>query len=283
MMLGIRKGFIATIAVLAMSCFFVFPTVFAAKSDMDAVSLAKSYIGNKYSQGGQSPSTGFDSSGLVYYIYHQLLGYDVPRDLKQQSMMKGTTIDKIKSLKYGDILFFGNGHAEFTGIYIGNNKFIMANYTFGKVMERQLTGFYKNQFLYAKRVLTDADHKRAKVMVEARKHLGTPYEFGAKVGQTKTFDCSSLVKHVYEQIGVTMTRVSKNQAKQGTYVSKSNLKVGDLVFFTTPRTGKEIGHVGIYAGNGQMIHTYGEGGVKFTPLDKPYWKNRYVTARRVIH
>lgn len=131
-------------------------------------------------------------------------------------------------------------------------------------------------------VQSDEETLKAKLIAEAEKHLGTPYEFGAKVGQMNTFDCSSFVKHVFKQIGIELPRVSKDQAKVGRFVSLSQLEVGDLVFFTTPRTGNEIGHVGIYAGNGQFIHTYGEGGVKYTPMDHAYWKSRYVTARRVI-
>jgi len=47
--------------------------------------------------------------------------------------------------------------------------------------------------------------------------------------------------------------ISRDQAKEGTFVSKSNLQTGDLVFFTTVDSGKNIGHVGIYVGNGNMI------------------------------
>ena len=81
----------------------------------------------------------------------------------------------------------------------------------------------------------------------------------------------SFVKTVFAEYGITLPRVSRDQAKEGKFVSKSNLQTGDLVFFTTVDSGKNIGHVGIYVGNGNMIHTYGEGGVKFTSMNKEWW------------
>ena len=70
--------------------------------------------------------------------------------------------------------------------------------------------------------------------------------------------------------------------KTGKFVSKNNLIVGDLVFFTTTDSNGKIGHVGIYTGDGQMIHTYGDGGVRYVSIYKDWWKDHYVTARRVI-
>ena len=91
-------------------------------------------------------------------------------------------------------------------------------------------------------------------------------------------DCSSFTKTVFAEYGITLPRVSRDQAKEGTFVSKSNLQAGDLVFFTTVDSGKNIGHVGIYVGDGMMIHTYGAGGVKFTSINKEWWADHYVTG-----
>jgi len=115
----------------------------------------------------------------------------------------------------------------------------------------------------------------------ADNYLGTPYRFGASTSTTRYFDCSSFTKHVFKQFGYNLPRTAKAQAKVGRYVSKSNLKKGDLVFFKVPSRGRGIGHVGIYVGNGKMIHTYGAGGVKFSSINTSYWKSNYVTARRL--
>lgn len=126
--------------------------------------------------------------------------------------------------------------------------------------------------------------KAKAIIATGNKYLGRPYVFGASTKTTKAFDCSSFVKHVYKRHGITLPRTSKAQAKQGTYVAKKNLKVGDLVFFnTSSRNGKGVDHVAIYAGNGKILHTYKKGvGVTYSKLNSKYWKDRYVTARRVI-
>lgn len=121
-----------------------------------------------------------------------------------------------------------------------------------------------------------ADH----IISLGKRYMGTPYKFGSKVGQTRTFDCSTLTKYIYGKYGITLPRTAAQQSKVGSYVSKSNLKKGDLVFFSVPgRSG--VGHVGVYLGNNKMLNTYGAGGVKITTLNS-YWNSHYMTARRVI-
>ncbi|SFI48633.1 NlpC/P60 family protein [Paenibacillus sp. UNC496MF] len=112
-------------------------------------------------------------------------------------------------------------------------------------------------------------------------YLGTPYKFGVSTSTTRYFDCSSFTKRVFKKLGYNLPRTARDQAKVGRYVSKKNLKKGDLVFFKVPSRGNFIGHVGIYAGNGKMLNTYGSGGVKFTNMNSSYWKKNYATARRL--
>ena len=115
------------------------------------------------------------------------------------------------------------------------------------------------------------------------KHLGKPYVFGAKAGITSRFDCSSFTQYIFKKNGVKLPRVSRNQAKMGKYVAKKNLKKGDLVFFSTPGSKGKIGHVAVYAGKGKILHTYKKGvGVTYSKLNSTWWKNHYITARRVL-
>ncbi|GMK37894.1 hypothetical protein PCCS19_09480 [Paenibacillus sp. CCS19] len=118
--------------------------------------------------------------------------------------------------------------------------------------------------------------EKSKITSVAKKYLGTPYKFGASTSTTAVFDCSSFTKRVFSTIGVKLPRDTKQQIKVGSYVSKSNLQVGDLVFFYSPTH-----HVGIYIGNGKMIHTYGAGGVKISSITSGWWSKYYNTARRV--
>ncbi|SDC53871.1 Cell wall-associated hydrolase, NlpC family [Paenibacillus sp. UNCCL117] len=119
--------------------------------------------------------------------------------------------------------------------------------------------------------------KAQSVIATAKQYLNKPYKYGAALGQTRNFDCSSFVWTVFKRYGKTLPRTAKEQSKVGTYVSKANLKPGDLVFFYSP-----IHHVGIYIGNGKMIHTYGSPGVTITDINKDWWKKNYATARRVM-
>ncbi|MBU5672501.1 C40 family peptidase [Paenibacillus brevis] len=114
--------------------------------------------------------------------------------------------------------------------------------------------------------------------------MGTPYKFGASTSTTKVFDCSSFMKHIFKKYGVTLPRTSVQQSKVGVAVSKSNLKAGDLVFFSSGSrsTGKNITHVAVYMGNGKILHTYGSPGVTISNLNSTFWKNAYVKARRVL-
>jgi peptidoglycan DL-endopeptidase LytE len=256
-------------------------TAHGAADDMDAVSLTREMVGTDYAKGQETPSRGFDASGLVHYIY-ETLDYDIPRLMSAQYKMDKPFIKSLNSIEPGDLIFFGNnGYISFNGIYMGNNQFVMASKAKDEVVTRSLNA-YKDQFIGARRVLSSMDRLRVNIILDARKYLGTPYVFGAKYGQTETFDCSSFVKTVYAQNGIDLPRVSRNQALEGKYISRSNLQVGDLVFFTTKDSGSKIGHVGIYVGDGMMIHTYGDGGVKYSTIESGWWNNHYVTARRMI-
>ncbi|WNR44808.1 C40 family peptidase [Paenibacillus roseipurpureus] len=256
-------------------------SAYAANDDMDAVSLAKKMIGVDYTKSDETPSAGFDSSGLIYYVYGTL-NYTVPRTLSGQFNMKSTKIRKIDKAEPGDLLFFGSGtKPTFAGIYIGSGKIVMASKSKDEVVTRNVSEL-KGRFIGGRSILNAKDRLKAELILTAQKYLGTPYVFGAKYGQTKTMDCSSFTKTVFAEYGITLPRVSRDQAKEGVYVSKSNLQTGDLVFFTTVDSGKNIGHVGIYVGDGMMIHTYGEGGVKYTSINKEWWADHYVTARRIL-
>jgi cell wall-associated NlpC family hydrolase len=254
----------------------------AAYDDMDAVSLSKKLVGKDYTLGGESTGGGFDTSGMNYYVF-KMLDYKMPRALDDQFKMDKPLIKSLANVTEGDVLFFGKGKdPSFSAIYIGDDKIVMASKSKDEVVTYNIDT-YRSQFIGARRVLDQNDQKRVKLVLTARKYLGTPYDFGAKYGQTRTFDCSSFMKWIFTKYDIELPRVSRDQAKEGKYVSKSNLDTGDLVFFTTKDSKGKIGHVGMYVGNGMMIHTYGEGGVKYSTIDSGWWEEHYVTARRVIN
>ncbi|MFC5402174.1 NlpC/P60 family protein [Cohnella soli] len=123
------------------------------------------------------------------------------------------------------------------------------------------------------------------VIAFARKYLGKVYEFGtATYSESGTFDCSSFTQYVFERFGVTLPRVARQQAESGTYVSRDNLHPGDLLFFYVPgrfKSDETVGHVGIYMGDGNMIHASPkpQDGVQITPINKAYWKTTFLYAK----
>ncbi|WP_409343149.1 C40 family peptidase [Paenibacillus sp. MBLB4367] len=113
-------------------------------------------------------------------------------------------------------------------------------------------------------------------------YLGRPYKFGASTSTTASFDCSSFTQHVFKHFGISLPRTSSQQSKVGKYVPKSQLRKGDLVFFSTAGSKGKVAHVGIYAGNGKFLNTYGNPqGVTFSNINSSWWKSHYITARRV--
>lgn len=113
-------------------------------------------------------------------------------------------------------------------------------------------------------------------------YLGKPYKWGALLGDTRSFDCSSFTAQVFKEIGIVIPRVSRDQAKKGINVPFEQLVKGDLVFFDTSGLNDgSISHVSIYAGSGKLLHAYSKG-VGYSDLNYHYWKNAYVSSKRII-
>ncbi|BBI32386.1 C40 family peptidase [Cohnella abietis] len=130
------------------------------------------------------------------------------------------------------------------------------------------------------------DSKGDNVITFAKKYLGVKYEFGTgKYSETGNFDCSSFTQYVFNHFNVDLPRVAQQQADGGTYIARDNLRAGDLMFFYVPgrfKSNDTVGHVGIYMGDENMIHAspLPEDGVQVTPINKAYWKETFMYAKR---
>lgn len=95
-------------------------------------------------------------------------------------------------------------------------------------------------------------------------------------------DCSGFVYRLYKDgLGIKLPRSTELQSQLGEHVSKSQLKVGDLVFFKTGGLFKSR-HVGIYAGGNQFIHASTSRGVMKSSLNTPYWREAYWQSKRIL-
>lgn len=111
------------------------------------------------------------------------------------------------------------------------------------------------------------------VVSYAKTYLGAKYVYGGD--GPNSFDCSGFTQYIYKKFGVSLPHSASAQSAYGKSISKSNLKQGDLVFFT--------GHVGIYVGNNKFIHAANPSkGVVITSLSDSYYKKNYITARRIF-
>ncbi|MFC5446910.1 C40 family peptidase [Paenibacillus aestuarii] len=139
----------------------------------------------------------------------------------------------------------------------------------------------------ADQALPDWKKKADLLIAKGLDYLGTPYVFGAKAGDTDSFDCSSFLKYIFAGQEVTLPRDSRQQSQRGSEVAINQLREGDLVFFTTPKRKnnkgiERIGHVAVYIGDGLILHTFRPGiGVTVSELKGP-WKDRFIEAKRVL-
>ena len=106
------------------------------------------------------------------------------------------------------------------------------------------------------------------VLKTAKRYLGTRYRLGGT--RPSAFDCSGFVRYVFARHGVELPRTARDQSAIGhrIVVGPDSLRVGDLLFFRTPRG--RAGHVAIYVGNGRIIHaSSGSRRVRYDDLDSP--------------
>ena len=112
---------------------------------------------------------------------------------------------------------------------------------------------------------------------------GVPYRLGGE-DPSGGFDCSGLVRYVFEQYRVDLPRTVADQFRFGRRVPIDDVQAGDLLFFST--IGPGATHVGIAlgaAGPGEFVHAPGEGGaVRVEHFDSQYWRSRMVGVRRLF-
>lgn len=134
----------------------------------------------------------------------------------------------------------------------------------------------------SKKTIKDSYEENSKNVIEkeARKWLGVKYKYGGNTH--KGVDCSGLVVEVYRSaMGIKLPRTSSAQQQYCQSIKKSELTSGDLLFFATGKKKKSVTHVGIYIGNGKMIHSSSSHGVIISGINEAYYKRRYISSGRI--
>lgn len=156
----------------------------------------------------------------------------------------------------------------------------VADGIFGLKTKGAVSAFQKAQGLTADGLvgsLTQRALKTAGIIAKGKSLIGVRYQWGGTT--TAGFDCSGYTQYVFKANGISLLRVSRDQATMGSTVSYSNLQAGDLMFFSFAQNGV-VDHVAIYIGNGQFIGSQSSTGVAIVTINS-YWKTRFVTAKRV--
>lgn len=127
--------------------------------------------------------------------------------------------------------------------------------------------------------ITGGSGRAVEIANFAMSFVGYKYVYAGKSPDTG-FDCSGLMYYCLNHFGISVNRVADDQMDQGTPVEKSNLQVGDLVFFGS---GTYADHVGMYIGGNNFVHAANpNSGVRIDSLDQTYYLNKYIGARRII-
>ena len=137
-------------------------------------------------------------------------------------------------------------------------------------------------------VRVDAQELAARITDEAKRHLGAPYRRGGN--GPKSFDCSGFTKYVYAKFDYKLGRTSSAQAADGRALdgNLSELQQGDLLIFGGRGKRRQPGHVGIFIAldstgtDFTFIHAAVHGGVTISRLKEPYYRERFLGARRIL-
>ena len=258
----------------------------------------RSGAGTKYSiigslKKGTSVSVISESNGWSKINYNGKTGYVSSKYLAYNTSSNNNSSNetvKYKKIVTATSLNFRNGPST-TSSKIGSIKegsevgVISESNGWSKISYNGKIGYVSSKYLGDKTTSSSStsSEKVEKLISFAKKLLGKSYSWGAE--GPSSFDCSGFTYYVFkESANITIPRTSKEQGKYGTYVSYSNLKKGDLVFFDTDGSNNSaINHVGIYLGDGDFIHSSSTKGKVITSnLNSGYYKDAFVNGRRVL-
>ncbi|ARE88731.1 C40 family peptidase [Clostridium formicaceticum] len=243
------------------------------ETEIQTVLLAESLIGKPFTQEGNSPEEGFNSTGFIQYIFREGENIVLPK-LSSQLWKLGKTIER-SEIQPGDVFFFTGSNNLIPAIYKGDNIIIVVTTGEG-VAKRNIAedSYWRDRYKGARRYtnIVDELHPAA---VKALELVGSPYELG---GNDPTgFNHSGFVQYVFSEANnLNFARTSKEQWRVGMEVDMVAIESGDVLFFQ----GSSVRLPGIYIDNGIFVIVT-TNGVAIVDLEtSEYWGPRLLGARR---
>lgn len=131
------------------------PSAATAGTANDVLFRAIALVGTPYRWGGNTPSGGFDCSGLVDYIYRNAADMALPHSSSEMADMRGEKVRQMTELASGDLVFFNGGSGiSHVGVYVGKGRFVHAPNSGGTVRLDDIDGpYWRDHFVYGKRLL----------------------------------------------------------------------------------------------------------------------------------
>lgn len=221
------------------------------------------YRGNTVTVTGQSGAwykvtTASGTSGYVYGSYvsiNSTSSDNTSENVSSSTLKRGSTGAAVKQLQ-GNLIMLGYLNDTADGIFGAKTESAVAQYQRRNGLTSDGLAGSKTTSAIGSEVV-----RINKIIDTAKKYLGTDYVYGGSTPQTG-FDCSGLTQYSFGQAGITIPRVSYEQAAGGRSVPRSQIRIGDIVAFNSP-----VSHVGIYIGNNKFIHSPKTGDVvKITDL-----------------
>ena len=249
---------------------------------------------------GQSVNVLSTSNGWSKINYNRSTGYVSSQYLQSTKPSSSSSSETSQTVKYVNTTSGLNmrtgpatSYAKITTIAYGQSVNVLSTSNgWSKINYSGSTGYVSSQYLQSTKPSsssssnsgsTSVSSSASSVIAYAKTLLGKPYVWGAQ--GPNSFDCSGFTYYVFKnKAGIVLPRTSSAQSKYGTSVSWSNLKAGDLMFFDTNGANNgQVSHVGLYIGNGQMIHaSSSQRKIVITSVNTSYYKNAFVNARRVL-
>ena len=250
-------------------------TVISKGSSIEVLSTSGNWVNAKYN----------GKTGYIYkdYVSNSTSNSETTQTTKYVNTTAGLNVRTGPSTSYAKIATLSYGQS--VNVLSTSNGWSKINYSGS-------TGYVSSQYLQSKKPSsssssnsgsTSVSSSASSVIAYAKRLLGKPYVWGAQ--GPNSFDCSGFTYYVFKnKAGIVLPRTSSAQSKYGTSVSWSNLKAGDLMFFDTNGANNgQVSHVGLYIGNGQMIHaSSSQRKIVITSVNTSYYKNAFVNARRVL-